>query len=219
MSSSQQSFLISEIKLANDQLKTDSGEQEYNKYMNTKPLYTISSSLDEGLKLTSWLYGFSSGKEEELYLDLGLPFINENLLYAMEDAKFIDLENGIKVGYFLTTELPSTTEGKDLTFVNFFIEPTKDLTYEELKPLLKGLKLGLNGIYEDLDFESGKFALKINTSDYTDKQSVVSRSLIQATIVLESGLLTQDKNTLMIKDESINLMQVDANYRVEIMDK
>ena len=32
MNASQQDFLISDIKLLNDQLKTDSGEQEYNKY-------------------------------------------------------------------------------------------------------------------------------------------------------------------------------------------
>lgn len=219
MNASQQAFLISDIKLVSDQLKTDSGEQEYNKYLNTKSLYQISSTLDSGLSLTSYLYGFSNGTEEELVLDLGLPYVSLDLLYSMDDVKFIDLENGIKVGYFLATELPSSTEGESATVVNFFIEPTKDLTYEEMKTLLTDLKLGINGSYESLDFTSGKFALKLSGDENSTKQSFVSRSLIPATIVLESGLLTQDQNTLMIKDESINLMQVDANYRVEIMDK
>jgi hypothetical protein len=219
MNASQQAFLISNIKLANDQLKTDTGEQDYNKYVSTKPLYTISSTLDSALTLTSYLYGFSNGSEDELTVDLGFPYVDTNLLYAMDSAKFIDLDNGIKVGYFLTTELPTATEGTNITAVNFFIEPTEDLNYAEIKSLLKGFKLGINGSYEALDFESGKFALKVSSDEYTTKQSVVSRSLIPATILLDSGLLTQDQNTLMIKDESINLMQVDANYRVEITDK
>ena len=219
MNASQQAFLISNIKLLNDQLKTDSGEQDYNKYITTRSLYDITSPLDSALNLTSYLYGFSNGSEEELVIDLGLPYVNGDLLYAMNDAKFIDLENGIKVGYFLTTELPTKNEGESVTIVNFFIEPTEDLSYEDMKELLAGLKLGINGSYEALDFESGRFALNASTDEYTAKQSFISRSLIPATIVLESGLLTQDQNTVMIKDESIELMQVDSNYRVEITDK
>ena len=190
-----------------------------NKYISTKSLYDITSPLDSALKLTNYLYGFSNGTEEELVLDLGLPYVNGDLLYAMDNAKFIDLKNGIKVGYFLTTELPTKNEGETVTIVNFFIEPTKDLSYEDMKELLTGLKLGINGSYESLDFESGRFALNASTDEYTAKQSFISRSLIPATIVLESGLLTQDQNTVMIKDESIELMQVDSNYRVEITDK
>ena len=52
----------------------------------------------------------------------------------METAKFIDLEN-IKVGYFFITEV--VIEEKLSTLINFFITPTKDLTYDEFKIYFK----------------------------------------------------------------------------------
>lgn len=215
MNSSQQAFLLSDIKLLLDSKKTINNEQEFNKYLSTDSMYNITSTLDSGITMATNLAGFTNGSENELVFDYALNYEDAEKLYVMENAKFIDLEN-IKVGYFFITEV--VIEEKVNTLINFFITPTKDLTYAELKSTLKETKIGINGAFESLDFDSGKFALLVKDSPDVPKQSVIAHSLMPATLVIEGSIL-KGEDTLMVQDESATLIKTNANYRVELKDK
>lgn len=215
MNSSQKAFLLSDIKLLLDSKKTINNEQEFNKYLSTDSMYNITSTLDSGITMATNLAGFTNGSENELVFDYALNYEDAEKLYVMENAKFIDLEN-IKVGYFFITEV--VIEEKVNTLINFFITPTKDLTYDELKSTLKETKIGINGSFESLDFDSGKFALLVKGSPDVTKQSVIAHSLMPATLVIEGSIL-KGEDTLMVQDESAALIKTNANYRVELKDK
>jgi hypothetical protein len=130
-------------------------------------------------------------------------------------GNLIDLED-MKLGYFFITE--KTYNEKLYTELNFFITPTKDLTFAEFKKLTKDISIGINGTYGSLDYESGVFGLTITDTIADESQKLIKNGLIPATLLLDANILTGE-DTLMIQDTNYPLKKIDINYRAEIQDK
>lgn len=216
MNSSQKAFILSDIKRALDKQETNSSDKEYTDYLNIDSMYNIQSNLDTGLTMSSWLVGFTSGnKESELVYDFGYFYENAEKLYSMETPVFTELEK-MKLGYFFITE--NTYNDKLYTELNFFITPTKDLTFNEFEELTKDISIGINGVYGSLDSESGFFGITMTDTLVNGDQKLIKNGLIQATLLLDPNILTGE-DTLMIQDTSFELEKIDINYRVAIQDK